>query len=248
MLKIAICDDEQVWLENTALMLQEYYRGRCDTPVKIHTFTSVYDLIESVDNNAGFDLYILDVVMPGLSGIELGARVRKLDERGLIVYLTTSKDFALEAYEVGPFNYLIKPVEKEKLFTVLDKATAVLTVRCNKVISVKTKNGIQQVFFDDILYVEFAERCCHYHLKDGSLVVANQLRASFTEIMLPLLRDGRFCRCGASFVLNLHYVQAVEKASARFRNTSLSVCLPKNATASLLSAWLDYWMEGKDKA
>lgn len=248
MLKIAVCDDEQVWLEHTASMLQEYYRGRCETPAKIHIFASVYDLLESVDDNAGFDLYILDVVMPELSGIQLGARLRKLDERGLIVYLTTSKDFALDAYEVEPLHYLIKPVEKEKLFAVLDKATAILTARRNKAISVKSKDGIQQILFDDILYVEFAERSCHYYLKDGSVVVANQLRASFTEIMLPLLRDERFCRCGASFVLNLHHVQAVEKASVRFRNTSLSVSLPKNAAALLLPAWLDYWMEGKDKA
>lgn len=248
LLKIAICDDEQLWLENTASMLWEYYSGRTDPSVKVHVFSSPYDLLESLDDNAGFDLYILDVVMPEFSGIQLGARLRKMDQRGLIIYLTTSKDFALDAYEVEPFHYLLKPVEKDKFFSVLDKAMAILTARRNRAISVKTKDGIRQIFFDDILYVEFAERCCHYYLKDGNVVVANQLRASFTDIMLPLLRDERFCRCGASFVLNLHYVQSVDKAAVWFRNTEKSVCLPKNAAATLLSAWLDYWMEGENKS
>ena len=243
MLNIAICDDEKLWLENTAELLNEYYRKHDDIAAKIHTFQSAHDLVECVDESAGFDLYILDVMMPEMTGIQVGEKLRAAEKRGLIVYLTTSKDFALDAYSVQPFHYLIKPVEKDSLFAVLDKATAILKDRHTKAISVKTKNGTIQILFDSIVYVEFADRSCHYHLKDGSVVVGNQLHASFSESMSPLLKDDRFCRCGASFVLNLFYIAAVEKDYIRFRNTDKTLYLPRAASNSLMPIWLDYWME-----
>ena len=245
MLNIAICDDEQLWVENTASLLREYYSEHSGMSAKIHTFSSAYDLLECVEANAGFDLYILDVVMPELSGIEVGIKLRNNNKRGLILYLTTSKDFALDAYSAEPFHYLIKPVEKDRMFSVLDKATDILKERRGKAVSVKTKEGVQQLLFDDILYVAYEDRSCHYYLKDGTVVIANQLRASFTDIMLPLLKDDRFCKCGASFVLNLYYVQTVDKDAVRLRNKEEPVYLPKNAAALLLPAWLDYWMEEK---
>lgn len=243
MLNIAVCDDEKLWLENTVALLEEYYAGHGDTTVKIHPFHSAYDLVESVEDNAGFDLYILDVMMPEMTGIHVGAKLRASEKRGLIIYLTTSKDFALDAYSVQPFHYLIKPVEKEVLFPVLDSATAILKDRHTKAISVKTKEGTKQLLFDGIVYVEFADRCCHFHMQDGTVVVGNQLHASFSESMSPLLKDDRFCRCGASFVLNLFYISAIEKELIRFRNWDKTLYLPRAASNALMPLWLDYWME-----
>ena len=136
MLNIAVCDDEKLWLENTVGLLNDYYTVHNEITVKIQAFQSAYDLVESVEENAGFDLYILDVMMPEMTGIQVGTKLRAAEKRGLIIYLTTSKDFALDAYSVQPFHYLIKPVEKECLFAVLDKATAILKDRHTKAISV----------------------------------------------------------------------------------------------------------------
>ena len=243
MLNIAICDDEKLWLENTAELLNEYYRKHDDIAAKIHTFQSAYDLLESVDEGVGFDLYILDVMMPEMTGIQVGAKLRAAEKRGLIIYLTTSKDFALDAYSVQPFHYLIKPVEKDSLFAVLDKATAILKDRHTKAISVKTKEGTKQLLFDSIVYVEFADRCCHFYLQDGAVVIGNQLHSSFSESMSPLLKNDRFCRCGASFVLNLFYISAIEKELVRFRNSDKTLYLPRSASNTLMPLWLDYWME-----
>ena len=243
MLNIAVCDDEKLWLENTVGLLNDYYVSHNETTVKIHAFQSAYDLLERVDEGVGFDLYILDVMMPEMTGIQVGAKLRAAEKRGLIIYLTTSKDFALDAYSVQPFHYLIKPVEKESLYAVLDKATAILKDRHTKAISVKTKEGTKQLLFDSIVYVEFADRCCHFYLQDGAVVIGNQLHASFSESMSPLLKDGRFCRCGASFVLNLFYISAIEKERIRFRNSDSTLYLPRSASNTLMPLWLDYWME-----
>ena len=242
-LNIAVCDDQKIWLENTVGLLNDYYADHNDISVKIYAFQSAYDLLESVDEGAGFDLYILDVMMPEMTGIQVGAKLRAAEKRGLIIYLTTSKDFALDAYSVQPFHYLIKPVEKDSLFAVLNKATAILKNRHTKAISVKTKEGTEQLLFDNIVYVEFAERRCHFHLQNGDVVIGNQLHASFSEIVSPLLKDDRFCRCGASYVLNLFYISAIEKELIRFRNSDKTLYLPRSANNTLMPLWLDYWIE-----
>lgn len=244
MINIAICDDEKVWLEDAVVRVNQYFSEVSDIPAKVHSFNYSDDLLDKIEDHKNYDLYILDVIMPGTTGIELGKRIRELDKKALIVYVTTSRDFAIDAYSVYAFNYLVKPLAKDKLYEVLEDAVKILSERQNKAVSVKTKNGVQQLLFDDIIYTELVDRCCCYYLKDGSVIVANQQRASFTDIMMPLLKDSRFCRCGASFVLNLYYVKSINKDCVTFRNGTELNSLPKNACSNVLSTWLDYWMEG----
>ena len=243
MLNIAICDDEQLWLDSTAALLEDYFARHAHVTVKLHTYQSAHALLEDTDT-ISFDLYILDVVMPQISGIQLGEKLRQARMRGLIIYLTTERDFALDAYCVHPFHYLIKPLQPHTLFAVLDKAMDILLGQRNRAVTVKTKDGVSRLLLDDILYVEFTDRCCRYHLSDGTDALTNQQRISFAEATLPLLKDDRFYRCGASFVVNLHHVKTVNKNQVHFRGQTAPVYLPKNAGAQLLSAWLDYWMKG----
>ena len=75
-----------------------------------------------MDEHGGFDLYILDCIMPGMNGIELGAALRMRDDMGFLIYLTTSPDFALDSYRVDAFDYLFKACQERAVFQSLDKA------------------------------------------------------------------------------------------------------------------------------
>lgn len=247
MLHIAICDDEEIWIENTKELLKEYLNKHSQFSVKIHSFMSGVELLEYTELNGGFDLYILDIMMTGMNGIETGLSLRKQEDRGIIIYLTISKEYALDSFETNPYHYLVKPVEQKKMDAVLDQVFYTLTEKQNKGISVKTKEGVKRIRLDDIIYIELVNRNICYHLKDGQIVVGNQQRMSFTEMMLPLLKDERFSKCGASFVLNLHYVKLVNKEEVHFSNGEELLSLPKSACATVLSEWLDYWMEGDRK-
>ncbi|MBQ4259270.1 MAG: response regulator transcription factor [Lachnospiraceae bacterium] len=248
MLNIAICDDEPIWLRNTQELINAYYVARGNTTAKIHTFSSGQDLLDALEDFGSFDLYVLDVVMPKMTGIELGKKLREKGSRGLILYLTTSKDFALDAYDAQPIGYLIKPVQEDKLYKLLGQATEMFLNRKNKSVSVKSKSATTRVPYEDIVYVEYADRACHYYLKDGTVLHGTQQRTSFAEVMIPLLTDSRFEKCGASLVLNLFYIGAIEKTKVVFKTPAVNArYLPQNAVAPLLSAWLDYWMEGEIK-
>ncbi len=241
---IAVCDDEEIWVKSTTKQLDDYFTMHNEIPVKIHSFQNGLELLEKA-NGIDFDLYIIDVLMPAIKGIDLGRKLRDNSKDGMIIYLTSSKDFALEAYDVQPFHYLIKPLEKDKLFSTLDRAFDIIKNRKNSSIVVKTKDGILSLAFDDIIYVEYANRICKYHLRDGQTVSLSRQRQSFAEISSPLLEDDRFSRCGASLVVNLYYVNAINKDQLYFKDNPEPLFLPKKSGTPLLSAWLDYWMKGE---
>lgn len=103
MLRIAICDDEENQLRKTAALLEDYLRIRPECSGQVETFLAGETLLKRAEAAGGFDLYILDILMPDLSGIDVGRKLRQLENGGEIIYLTTSNDFAADSYEVQAF-------------------------------------------------------------------------------------------------------------------------------------------------
>ena len=69
-------------------------------PVQIQAYSSPYDLLDDIEKTGGFDLYLLDVVMPHMTGVTLARRIRERKERAEILFLTVSKEYAVEAFSV----------------------------------------------------------------------------------------------------------------------------------------------------
>ncbi len=246
MLKIAVCDDNAAELQQAAALWRDYLEDRPRLPASLTPFQDAWSLLDALEQGNDFDLYLLDVLMPGLDGIEAGKAIRRLGRDGAIVYLTTSPDYAVDSYLTQAFFYLLKPVGREQLFEVLDRAVDALRRRKNQATIVNTPSGLRSVCLDDILYVERVDRVMRYYLADGGTVDSRTIRGSFRDAAAPLLADGRFALCGASFALGLHHVRAVEKNRALLDSGG---CLPvsRSAFAGLKRAWMDYWLGGDQK-
>lgn len=240
MLRIAICDDEENHLNQTAALLRTYLRSRPGLHGQTETFRSGGALLARAECAGGFDLYVLDILMPELSGIDTGRRLRALGEGGEIVYLTSSNDYAADSYDVRAFFYLLKPVEERKLFQVLDGAVEKLNRRRNSAVVVATADGPRRVLLEHIRYVERVGRCMRYYCTDGT-IDSQTIRVSFREAAAPLLADRRFCQCGASFVLNFQHVTGVNGQSAMLDDGQI-VALPRTSATDFKKAWGNYWL------
>ena len=243
MLNIALCDDEAAQRSTVSRLLREYAVIRPELTIKLSVFASGKELLAEIEEGAGFDLYVLDVVMPELSGIELGVKLREMDQEGPIVYLSVSPEYALDSYTARAFYYLIKPVEPAHLYQVLDQAAAALERRRAACVTVKTREGLVLVPLDKIMYVELANRAVRYHLSDGALVDSLTVRTSFQEETAQLSNHARFFQSGASFLVNLYYVSAVEKGGLRLDGGEL-VPLARGRAASAKDRWNQFWLNG----
>lgn len=242
MIKLALCDDEAEQREAIGNLLREYAASRPSFVLKMSIFSSGQDLLAAAEECGGFDLYVLDIVMPGLSGIDLGVRLRELYSGGTIVYLTVSPEYAVDSYAARAFYYLMKPVEPAELFRVLDLAAAALEKRKAACVAVRTKDGLERVRLDEIVYAELSGRTVRYHLADGSSLDSLTVRSPFQEEAAPLLADQRFFLCGASFAVNLFYVTAVEKGFLRM-DGGARVPLARGLAGQAKRRWSDFWLD-----
>ncbi|MBQ7859634.1 MAG: response regulator transcription factor [Faecalibacterium sp.] len=243
MLRIAICDDNADELRTATALLEEYLQTKPAVTAHIVPFCSAQDVLNAA---SPFDLYLLDVLMPGMTGIELGLQLRQRGDAGLIVYLTNSAEFAVESYQARAFHYLLKPLQKDSLFPILDMALPHFRQRSNAHIVVKNHESVLRLPLHQIVYAELYNRAVRYHLTDEQVVDSVSLRGAFQTATAPLLAEPEFVRCGASFVLNLEHVSAVKKDGAVLKNGHY-LQLPKKACGLLRAAWLDYWLAEESK-
>ena len=204
MLKIAVCDDSRELLEKVEKDLHEYENVR-NTPATVHTYTNAVDLLDGL-KKTDYDILILDIIMPGFTGMQAAHEIRKFNEEIKIIFLTSSKEFAIESYSVGAYYYLLKPVLNEKLFSVLDKVVSEITSKQESCV-IYTHMGIVNIPFARIECLEVYNKHLVFHLSDGS---TKETRGALTDYENVFLERKEFLKIHRSYILNMDYIHSIE--------------------------------------
>ncbi|MBQ2732979.1 MAG: response regulator transcription factor [Clostridia bacterium] len=244
-MKIAICDDNDLCREEALAAVSEYAENNPQNAVTVSVFSHAEDVMEAAKKNGGFDVYLLDIVMPHIDGIDLGLMLRREGYTGKVVYLTSSTEFAIESYKVRAHDYLMKPLDKDVLFSTLDELAEKLRSSNEKSIVIKTKESSIRVSCSSIMYAELSRRTVRYCLTTGKEIESTSLRVSFPEAVKPLTENSSFVLCGQSTVVNLHHITMVENDAVVFRER-FRLPLGVKVCRELRSAWTDFWFtEGR---
>lgn len=238
-MRIAICDDEVFYREQILGFTQKYAMQNKSKEINVTAFTHAEELLDAVNKSGGFDVYILDVIMPGMNGIELGKTLREkgFDER--IIYLTTSDEFAVASYKVNAADYIIKPAPESEFISSLDKVVKSVSAIKDKFILIKTKDGSVKLNFDNLVYAELTKRTVIYHLRDGREIESVYIRTNFGDTVKDLVSDKRFVFCGKSLLLNLHHILSVQKETIVFDSTD-KIFASKKLCRELHNAWVSF--------
>ena len=242
MIRIAICDDNPQELEIIHDMVQDFMKENPDTDLSVRCFHSACDLLAAIQNGGSFHVYLLDIVMPRINGIDVGESIRKTDELAIIIYLTSSQDYALESFSVFPFQYLLKPIPGSALFEVLKKAILKINVEKAQFLSVKTQEGIFAVRFHQILYVEYCNHRLVFHLLDGSTLVSVSSREPFDQRASELLKDSRFVRPHVSYVINMQHVHTISANKFMMTNET-SVPISQNSFTMTKRQYMEFLLK-----
>lgn len=212
-MRIAVCDDDERAVSRIGKLIAEYQISR-DQSIDCHYFTNSIDFL--CDMRGGeYDLVLLDVLMPDASGIQAAQELRKLDRNVRIIFVSTSPEFAVESYNVGAYHYLLKPVDTASLFTLLDKIGSELSAQAEQGFVLRSRDGMVQIAFARLAYVEVINKTLFFHLADGTVHGTTAALADFEE---KLLARREFVKTHRSYLVNLSYIQAIDINSIVMKN------------------------------
>ena len=205
-MRIAVCDDHIKELDRLSKLLNDY-REKTKACFTYITYSDGIALLEDV-RKGGFDFLLLDVMMPLVNGMEIAHEIRAFDGNIKLAFLTSSPEFAVESYSVDAFAYLLKPATADNLFPILDKLFRIAQ-KPEDGLSVKFQNGVANIPFFKLAYVEVMNRMMCFHLTDGSV---RELVAPLSEYEGILLQRPEFIRVHRAFIVNLWQVQELRSS------------------------------------
>ncbi len=241
---IALCDDEAAELDKTEKLLSGYGKKHPNLRFMIAYFKNADELLCAVrEENYMPDLIFLDIYLPNKkgtlvsSGIEVAKELRDMGYKGKLVFLTMSKEYALEAFDVGASQYLVKPVSENKLYSVLDKFMEEAEEERKKYILLRIDGRHVRVQLNDIVFCEAQKKTQCLYLVDGSQCL---LRMTMKEIYELLARYQEFVRIGSAFIVNLEYIDSLN-AQELYLNTGKKVYLPRGTYKTLKEQYFQYY-------
>lgn len=203
MLHIAICDDEKDFVTYLTDLLNQY-AIETGGEIKVSAFYDGMELIESYDTT--IDLIFLDIQMKLINGLRTAERIRQIDEKVGIIFLTTLTQCALEGYKYQAANYIIKPIRYVHLKAEMDQWCKRNQKNDSPAIVVVNDSGKYKIFLHTLRYVETFNRNLLLHTDQENIICYKSMK----EMEQELVAHG-FVRCHTSYIVNLFFVKGVNK-------------------------------------
>jgi len=200
MIQIALVDDDK----DASNELQEKLQKFASENNEQFSISTYHEVVSFLDHYQSVDIVFMDVEMPYLNGIAAAQKLRQIDEKVVLIYVTNYMQYAVEGYEVNALGYLLKPINYARLSSVLKKTLSLLLQEA-KGLLVKTSSGLKKVYPDELMYIEISGHLIEIHTKSEVLETWGSLKE--LEKKLP---EGRFVRSTSNTVVNLSYVKGFE--------------------------------------
>ena len=227
--RIAICDDSAVDAGYVEGILRDWAAER-ELDILAERFQSAEQFLFHYEEDKNYDILLLDIEMGEIDGVTMAKTVRKDNEAVQIVFITGYSDYIAEGYEVAALHYLMKPVGREKLFAVLDRALekCCKNARC---LNLELSGEIVRIPLYEVRYLDVRQNYVTVHAKQDYTV--KRTLAEFEAVL-----DETFCRVGRSMIVNLRQIRRVTKKEV-FLADGTALPLPRGAYEPLNRAIIE---------
>ena len=200
-MRIAVIDDQPADRDYIAALVSHWAKDRDETAVSV-PFPSAEAFLFAYSEDKDFDILLLDIEMGAINGVELAKTVRMENDAVQMIFVTGFPDFIAEGYEVSAVHYLMKPVDRDKLFSALDRAAANLG-KSERRLRVTFERRTDYVPLPKILYIEAQKQYVRIVTEGDEY----RMKASLVETAAQL--DEFFFPCQRSFIVNLRHVARI---------------------------------------
>lgn len=228
MLQIAVCDDEKSMGEYLKRLIEQ--RLADDKDYRVEVFSSGTELLEC---GKDFNLFFLDIDLKDMSGIDMARMLRQRSE-AVIVFVTALKEYVFDAFDVQAFQYLLKPIDEEKFFQVLDKALAECRpLKQSEPLVIRVKGIYRNIPRENILYAESEARKVVLHLKDEQISYYAKM-GELEEIL-----GDQFFRCHRGYLVNMNAVSGYDTGSIQLKNGEV-ILMAKQKYGAFVTAYMEF--------
>jgi two-component system LytT family response regulator len=201
-MKIAICDDELLTRNEIKYALSNYFSEKL-IDAEIHNFGNGKDLLNS---NINFDMAFLDVEMPMLDGIETGKSLKNKHPNIVIFMITAFSDYLDDAFEIGAYRFLQKPLDVPRLYRSLDAALLSMSSKDIKLICANNESVV--ISTGSIVYCESYKRKTKIVTTNGEYISKEKI-----EYWKGILNELIFYSPHSSFIINFNYIKSFNRKS-----------------------------------
>lgn len=207
-MRIAYCDDEKVqgiFLKNAV----SQWERKSSIPCEVTLYSSAEEMLFENPDTFPFDIIILDIELDRMNGIELAKSIRKADKHVMIAFLSNSREYVFQGYEVQAIRYFVKPLSEEQLFPVLDMVKQT-SVQKQYIIIGGAAEKIR-LDFDEIIYVEALGHYVNIYTEKANY----EIKMNMTDIAGKL--TGCFVSTHRSYLANLNHIERITKTECHLR-------------------------------
>lgn len=210
--RIVICDDELLVRRLMEKQLERYCAER-NLQAELCFYQSGGECLRAMqtEREKGIpcpDIFLLDIYMEGQNGIDIARALRDMGVNSHILFVTGGNEYAAEAFEVGAFYYLQKPVQYEKLSRLLDKAME--SMERKRYVEIIADRESRRIYVSDIRWMETLNRKLCIYTEEGSYEAYLSLKE-----LLAMLPDGQFHKISRFAAVALSRVRSVEGGNVR---------------------------------
>lgn len=229
MLQIAVCDDDKSMGEYLRQLIA--CRLSKESNYKVSVFSSGRELLNAGIN---FDIFFLDIELKDINGIDMARKLRQ-ESGAVIVFVTALKEYVFDAFDVQAFQYLLKPIDEEKFFKVLDRAMVECrTMKQMEPLVIRVNGAYRNIQKNNILYAENEGRKVVLHMKEEQQIT---YYAKMGE--LETLLGKQFFRCHRGYLVNLNEVQSYDVGNIQLKNGE-NILMAKQKYSEFVTAYMEF--------
>ena len=236
MLKISVCDDEAEERQKIADNLRAYTAAHGEHGVEFDVYPSAIEMLEAFERSGAADIALLDICMPGMLGTELARDILRFSKNTDIIFLTTSPDYAVDAFSIHAADYICKPYTQEQFNAALERVIARREQRTW--ILLRCEGELHRIALEDILYIETKDKRRVFSLASGRKLSVWSLPAKLQESVMG--KKG-MTMCGSSFIVNLNHVRCFSGTDLVMDDGTL-IPVPRRCRAEMKQAYFDFYL------